>query len=290
VLRSERLADGQAISDLANAFTHAYDKGDAQAIAALFTEDAEATDETGATVRGREAIRNHFAAVFAEKPGEKIELLPEAITYLGPDLARETGVSRIIRKGHGPPETSRYSVLLVRRDGRWLQASVEDYPEAQPSLTPHDRLKALEELLGDWVDESDEGVVHTTCLWSDDQNYLIRDYRLHIAGQPAMSGTQRIGWDPLTNQFKSWVFDSDGGYSEGHWTDNGDNQWTIRTTGVLADGRTVSGTHVLTFVNKAMMRWRSADRAIAGQALPDLPEIVLVRTPPRPASSAPKPR
>ena len=291
VLKAERIADGEAIRELALAFSRAYDKGDAQAVAALFTEDAEAAHEAGTVVRGREAIRAHFAKVFAENPGEKIEVLPESVVFLGPDLARETGHSRTMPMGDGTPEISRYSVLLVRRNGRWLQASVQESPpQAEPGLTPHERLKELEWLLGEWVDESEAGVVHTSCRWSDDHNYLLRDYKLHVAGQPAMGGSQRIGWDPLTSQFKSWVFDSDGGYSEGHWTRSGDDQWTIKISGVLADGRTFSVTHLLTLVNKAMLRWRSVDRAVAGEAWPDLPEVILVRTPPSPGSRPARPR
>jgi uncharacterized protein (TIGR02246 family) len=243
----ERPEDVKAIRELGAAFTQAYNKGDARAIAATFSEQGEVTNESGVTIRGREAIADQFASAFEESPGEKIELKSESIVFLGPDIARETGVSHTIPDGIKASETTRYSALLVRSDGRWLQASVHEYPDRAP--TPHERLKELEWLLGDWVDESDEGVVHTTCHWSEDKNYLIRDFTLRVAGQPAMSGSQRIGWDPLTRQFKSWVFDPDGGYNEALWCRNGTNQWIIKATGVLADGRTVAGTQVLTFMN-----------------------------------------
>ena len=55
-----------------------------------------------------------------------------------------------------------------------------------------------------------------------------------------MTVTQRIGWDPLTKQIKSWVFDSEGGYGDGLWTRKG-NQWVIKSTGVLPDGRIAHG-------------------------------------------------
>ena len=48
-------------------------------------------------------------------------------------------------------------------------------------------------------------------------------------GQARADGTQRIGWDPLTKQFKSWVFDANGGYGEGLWMRQGD-QWVIKAT------------------------------------------------------------
>ena len=78
----------------------------------------------------------------------------------------------------------------------------------------------LEWLVGDWVDEGDHGVVHTTCRWSDDKSFLLREFTIKVPGQPISSGAQRIGWDAGREQFRSWVFDSDGGHSEGLWTED----------------------------------------------------------------------
>ena len=47
----ERPEDAKAIRDVGAAFARAYDKGDARAIADLFTDDAEVTNEAGATIR-----------------------------------------------------------------------------------------------------------------------------------------------------------------------------------------------------------------------------------------------
>ena len=38
---------------------------------------------------------------------------------------------------------------------------------------------------------------------------------MKTGGMPVLSGTQRIGWDPLNRQFKTWIFDSEGGHAEG---------------------------------------------------------------------------
>jgi uncharacterized protein (TIGR02246 family) len=275
-----RQEDVKALGELVRAFTQAYNKGDAKAIAELFAENAEVTEESGATVRGREAVAGLFAAAFEQAPKATIELAPESLRFLGPDAARETGRSRTTPAGGGAPDLARYTVLYVRLGGRWLQDSVHEYPDR--SLTPHERLQELAWLVGDWVDEGDEGVVETSCHWSDDNNYLIRKFTMRISGQPVTGGTQRIGWDPRSEQIKSWVFDNDGGYSEGLWSRLEKNRWVIKADGVLADGKSVSATQILTFVNKDLARWRSVDRTIGGQAVPDLTEVVLVRTPPKP--------
>ena len=147
--------------------------------------------------------------------------------------------------------------------------------------------KELDWLVGEWVDESDEAVVHTTCQWSDNQAFLLRSFRLRVRGKDEMSGTQRIGWDPRLKQIRSWVFDSDGGFSEGLWTRDGE-RWVIKTAGVLKDGRSASATNILTRINRDHARWASVDRTLGGEVLADAEEIALVRTPPQPHSARPR--
>ena len=192
-------------------------------------------------------------------------------------MAKEEGRCTITPAGAGGPDVDRYTVLYVKKDGKWLQSSVREHPDHD--LSPHERLKELEWLVGDWVDESDAAVVFTTCRWSEDKNFLLRHYTFHIQGRPAMTGTQRIGWDPVTGQFKSWVFDSQGGQSEGLWSRDGD-RWVIKMSGPLRGGKISTETNIITRVNKDMARWKSVDRTAGGQVLPDSPEFVLVRKPP----------
>ena len=181
--------------------------------------------------------------------------------------------------GGGAAEPTRYTVVFVKREGRWLQASVRDEHDTD---VPHsERLRALDWLVGEWVSESADAVVQTTCQWSDNKCYLLRSFTVQMEGKPAMTGQQRIGWNPLTRQFRSWVFDSDGGFGEGDWSHDGD-RWLVKAHGVRSDGRPASVTHVITRVNKDMIRWRAVDRAVAGKAAPDVDEFVLVRKPPKP--------
>jgi uncharacterized protein (TIGR02246 family) len=276
--RTNRPEDERAIQAIVEAFTKAFNVGDAQALAQLYTEDAEIIDEDGHVLRGRDQIQAHFTAAFQEHPGGKIAIEPESLRFLGREAAMEEGRARLTWPQE-PTETSRYTALYVLRDGRWLQAHVRDFPDRD--LTPHDRLKELEWMLGDWIDESANSVVYTSCQWSDDRNFLLRSYSVQAQGKTILKGTQRIGWDPLTKQFRSWVFDSEGGFGEGFWMRNG-NQWIVKTKGVLPDGRISTATNVFTFVSKDMVRWRSVDRTIGDQAIPDLGEIVMVRRPPSP--------
>ena len=99
-----------------------------------------------------------------------------------------------------------------------------------------------------------------------------------------MSGSQLIGWDPRLKQIRSWVFDSDGGFSEALWSRDGD-RWVIKSIGVVKDGRAASATNILTRVNRDTIRWTSVDRTIGSEVLPDAEEITLVRKPPQPRPS-----
>src|SRR5258705_257479 len=93
------------------------------------------------------------------------DMIPTAARAIQPDVPVESGTTGVPpMPKEGPPWASRYSVIYVRRDGRWLVAGEREYPGEEPSH--RDRLKELEWLLGDWVDESEDSVIHTSCRHS----------------------------------------------------------------------------------------------------------------------------
>jgi uncharacterized protein (TIGR02246 family) len=279
---SDRPEEEKGIQAIAEVFTRAYNSSDAQAVAALFTDDAEMIDEFGDRIRGRANIQAFFDSMFRERKGGTIEIARESLDFLGPDVAKEEGHTRVKFAGAAAPDAvRRYSLLFVKQGGRWRYSSVRE--DDEPGLAHHERLKELEWMLGDWVDETTDSTVHATCRWSPDKNFLLRDYTIHVQGKPVMTVTQRIGWDPRTKQIKSWVFDSEGGYGEGYWSRDGD-QWFIKSTGVLPDGRTASATHILTRSGPQSARWASIQRSVGGQVVPNLQEYVMVRRPPNPGA------
>lgn len=275
---AERSADEAAIrADIAK-FVEAYNAGDAKAVAALFTPDGHAVDKDGNDVEGRKAIEQTFADLFAATPKKNLEVFVESIQFVGPDLALEVGTTKETPAPGEPPEYDRYTVIHVKRDGKWQMALARD--EEGPVATPHERLQPLAWLVGDWVDDDGSVVVVSSCRWSKDGNFLLQDFKLELNGRDAMDVTQRIGWDPLTKQIHSWVFDSEGGYGESLWTRNG-NDWIIKATGVRPDGTTASATNLLTRTGADGYIWRSTDRVVAGE--PQLPMAVkIVRKPPQP--------
>jgi uncharacterized protein (TIGR02246 family) len=267
----------KAIASLVATFTKAFNAGDSAAAAATFTEDALVVDEQGQRTEGRARIQDSLAASFADSPRATIAIETEALRFLGPDTALEEGRTTITPARGGTPEISRFTVVYVKHDGRWLQSAVRD--EHAHDLSPHDRLKELEWLVGDWINESQDAVVHTTCKWTGDGNFLVREFTMKTHGKPVLTGTQRIGWDPTRHQFKTWIFDSEGGFGEGYWTRNGD-QWVIKAEGVRQDGKHASATNIITRLGKDRASWQSVDRTIGGAAVPGVDEFTIVRKPP----------
>lgn len=268
----------KTIRAIEEGFVRDYNKGDSKAVAALFTDDAEVVDIDGAHYQGRDVIEQGFAETFTASKGAKIALEIFSIRSLSPDVAQEQGRS-VVTPSEGAPSSRLYTVLYVKRDGRWLVSSVRD--DDDPTVPPHERLKELEWMTGDWVDEGDDSLVRLNCRWSDDGNYLFRTFSVQRGGKPVLNVTQRIGWDPLARQVRSWEFDSDGGFGEGRWSRDG-ARWVVKHTAVRPEGKTASATNIMTRERSDLIRWSSTDRSIGDESIPGEVSYVLVRVPPPP--------
>src|SRR5262249_12056328 len=123
---ADRSADQAAIRANVAAFVKAYNAGDAKAIAALFTPDGQVMDKDGDASEGREQIEETFAEIFAENPEKRIEVIVESIRFIGSDLAVEVGSTKETLGPGETPDYDRYTVLHVKRDGKWLMALARD--------------------------------------------------------------------------------------------------------------------------------------------------------------------
>jgi uncharacterized protein (TIGR02246 family) len=268
-----------AIRLVAESFVKAYNRGDSQAIAQLFTPEALIVGANGVSTHGREAIEQVFAEVFKRHPQTQMKIVIGAIRAVSPGVAIEEGTSTVTYTSGEPAEQGRYVVVHVLRDGQWRMASARDVT-AEP-LPAEEQLKQLAGLIGDWVDEGPDGMIFTSYRWTDNHCYILGEFTVRVHGRPALTGSQRIGWDPLAKTFHSWVFDSEGGYAEGVWSLQG-RQWMTKLTGVTRDGKVASSTTVITFVGKDRMLWQARDRVVGEERLPDVREISIVRQPPAP--------
>jgi len=277
---SNRPDDERALRTLAEAYARAYVAGDARALSALFTDDAEMIDENGERLRGRPMIENVFASIFRQRPGATLSITPTSLRFLGPEVAQEEG-RNVVHVGAEPASTRYYTVVYVKQGNRWRYSSVRE--EHEPGLSPHQRLQELAWLVGDWTDESPDSVVHVNCRWTEDGNFLLRDFVVRVQGKSVMTVNERIGWDASTRQIKSWVFDSEGGHGTGLWSRTGD-QWVIKSTGVLPDGRIATATLTLSRAGPHSARWTSDGRTVGDRVVPDHAEYLMVRQSPAPGT------
>lgn len=273
-------AQEAAIRGKVDQFVKAYNAKDAQAVAELFLKQAFLVDEDDNVVQGRENIEAIFADLFAENPDTGVEVNVESIRFITSSLAVELGSTTTVPPAGVAPESGRYSCVHVLQNGDWKMGVIRDIP-AKP--THRDQLQALSWMVGDWVDQSRDGMVKTSCRYTPDGSFLIQEVTVHPrTGGDAISMTQRIGWDPLGKRFKSWVFDSEGGYGESNWTTT-DGGWLIKFTGVSSDGAIASATNHIRPLGLDKYLFQSVDRVVGNEAMPPL-EVTVVRQPPAPQS------
>jgi uncharacterized protein (TIGR02246 family) len=272
------------IRDLLKAVTDAYNRADARGLADRFTDDASLFDQDGEEVRGREAIGRRYAEAFGRGPTCKISDTVEAVHFLSPDIASVAGHFQLEAEDGTALSPGRFCLIAVRKEGRWQLGELRDIATASDEAAEEGGpLRDLEWLVGDWVDDGEDGKVASTVRWDEGRKFLVRKYSVQIAGEPDRSGTQWIGWDPQANQIRSWVFDSDGDFGEGRWTRSG-NAWIVKASGTTGDGLTTSSTQVIEPINKDSLRLGSTDRVVGTEQLPDIEEVVMVRKPPPPDS------
>ncbi len=100
-----------------NAFIAAFARGDAAAMAALYTEDEEVLPPNSNLALGRPAIQDFWQGVL--NMGLKAAELKTAEVEGGDDLAYEVGTYRLIAPGNQVADHGKYVVVWKRQGGVW---------------------------------------------------------------------------------------------------------------------------------------------------------------------------
>jgi len=272
-----------AIQQSAVSFVEAYNVKDAQAIAELFGPEARMEEADGQVFEGRDAIQAAFAASFKDNPQAAISVAMDSIRLVTPEVVVEVGAVEYFRDGDTLSSRSPYVVTHLNKDGVWRMDSVRTLKREVVSSYEH--LRDLEFLVGDWIDEGADADVETSCYWDEDKHYLLQEFQVISDGEVTLTGTQRIGWDPQSQQFHAWTHDSDGGFCEASWTPV-EEGWVITSTGVAADGAAASSVRTLTRVDPDHLLLSSEDCLRGEERLPDF-EVTMVRRPPLPQDVTP---
>ncbi len=267
-------ADEKAVRSTAEAFTSAFNKGDAKEIAALWTGDCEYVDETGRILQGREAIEKEYAAFFAANPGVKIETSVSSIKMFGDKAATEDGTSIVKNADGAVVSRGSYTALHLKEGEKWLMASVRERAAAPLSKRPG--FEDLEWLIGDWSAAKDSRNLDLSFKWIADKKYIELSYGGGNKDAAARSGIQIIGRDPTSGGVTSWSFDSTGGYGLGQWRllKKG---FVIESQGMMPDGAPTTSSDIFSRIDSDIFSWQSINRSVAGQSLNDLEPVVLKR-------------
>jgi uncharacterized protein (TIGR02246 family) len=273
-----------SVRETLNAYIAAYNKRDAAKLAELFTPDGTLIDSENVATHGREAIAEEFAEAFDERSNYTLQATIDRIRLITADVAQAEGVARLV----SPREATiaiQFVALLSRQSDSWKIVEIRDYPAPAGSVTPYERLKELEWMVGQWIDESENAQVSSTVRWGQGKGYLVRDYSIQVKGEPETSGLMIIAWDPQAQQIKSWIFNADGSRGEGSWTRATESQWVVKAHGNTADGQPTSATQVISLVNKDAIRTSSTDRVIGDDIANDIEDIIMVRKPLAPGTT-----
>lgn len=273
--------DETAIRANVEAFSRAANLRDAKTVAVTFTPTAEFVDGDGNVFHGRAAIEAEFEALFKVHPNGRLAIAPTELRAIAPGVMLEEGTATV-----GPADQSSevgYTIVHVKQaNGKWLMASLRS--DGDEDVAPHEQLRQLEWLIGDWVDESDDAVVRTSTRWSDDKNFILSDFVVQLPQRGTIRGTQRIGWDASIGKIRSWVFDAEGGHGEGVWT-RVDDRWIVKATGVRPDGDVGTATNIYMPAGPDSFILSSVDRLVGDEAAPDI-TVKVVRRPPDPNKQA----
>jgi uncharacterized protein (TIGR02246 family) len=270
-------ADEQAVRKGVLAFVQHYNAHNVDALAALFAPDARMIYRDGTEVSGLDEIKLSFAEAFRERPLTAVSVDVESLRFLTPDVAVEEGQTSMFPDGETLSARSQYTVVHLKKDGKWMMQSVRVVEEE--SLSAYEALQSLEWLVGDWIDEGRTENVEATFRWDENKSFLLEEFQVVKEGAVVLKGTQRIGWDPQTKQIRSWTFDSVGGFGDAIWTPVED-RWVCKAKAVTADGTSASATRTLTRAAQDRVIWTATDRLAGDEQLPDL-AVTLVRKPPK---------
>ncbi len=263
------------IETVASSFVDAFHKGDAKAIAALWTTDADYIDDSGQVTQGREAIEKSFAGLFSAQKGLQVRIDVTALRFPAENIAVEDGTNTVIAPDGSAPTQARYTNVMVKQDGKWLLSNVRE--SAINDATPSAKLHPIDWVIGDWTEKGGKPpLARVSFSWGPGRNFIISDRSVDFLGSSLHNGVQWIGWDPAAKGIRSWSFETDGGFGQGTWTQDGET-WSINSDATLADGSKIAATTTLTRNNADSLTAQMKNQSINGKSIPDGKPVEMIR-------------
>ncbi len=188
--KPDSASDERLILAAVESYVDAYNRGDAKAVAAHWSESGEWVSPAGQRFQGKQAIEKQLAALFAENKGLRLEVTRPTVRIVSPDAAVEEGTVRVFRPAEAPSDST-YLAIHVKKAGQWKLDSVREtnLPEV-PAASP--QLQELAWLVGEWVDQSPDATVDAKVTWTKNKTFLSYAFQVTAPGVDSLEGIQVI--------------------------------------------------------------------------------------------------
>jgi uncharacterized protein (TIGR02246 family) len=250
-------------------YAAAYNAGDVAKVMDFWTEDADFVDIRGNFYEGRDLIAALFRRGFASSPGRTIKVTSEARKFLAPTVAMDDGILELT-SAEGDVSRGRYAVVWTKVGDDWRIRSARDIPlevdEADEPESPPP-LEDLAWLVGKWAAKSEKYEITLDCDWLMERSFLAQRFHIKSADEDFRVLTL-IAYDPAEGRFRSWYFDSRGGFGGGPWSKRGD-VWRTAVVAVLPDGQIGSSFMTWQQIDENTAKWQAVEREVNGEPLSD---------------------
>jgi hypothetical protein len=122
-------------------------------------------------------------------------------------------------------------------------------------------------LVGKWEAKSEKHQITLDCDWRLDKKFLAQTFRVKSADEDFEVVTYTT-FDPAEARFRSWFFDSRGGFGGGAWSRR-DKVYRAAMVTVLPDGQIGSSVMTWEQIDANTAAWAAIEREVAGESLPD---------------------
>jgi uncharacterized protein (TIGR02246 family) len=271
---AEHVADRLAIEKLTNHMIQAFDKRDAAAIAAHWTEQGEFIRDDNEPILGRANIEKGYGEFFKTLKGKpKLAIQTDGVRFPSADIAIAEITLRLKNDDGQLMASGRQEIVAVRERGQWKVAVIREWDR---DVGMDADLKDLDWLIGTWQAVINNREVKITYEWDENKAFIRGKYCLSEDANPVESGIEMIGKDNSTGMIRSWLFQSDGGFSGASWTRDG-KKWSVDCHSVRPDGREMTATIIYVQVDPNTITWQAINQAFEDVPVASTPPIKVTK-------------
>lgn len=130
--RTNQTRDSAAVRELVRKYVEARERGDAQAVEALFTRDADQLTSSGEWRRGRdEVVRGSLAS--SQRSAGRRTITVEAVRFVSADVAVADGRYEIAGAQRGGTRSMWTTFVMTREADGWRIAAIRNMLPAAPA-------------------------------------------------------------------------------------------------------------------------------------------------------------